>query len=303
MTRTVLALGGNALVERGAASYADQRDTVRRTVDHLDPLRAGDRDVVFTHGNGPQVGNRLLEQEAAATETPTLPLDVLVAETQGQLGYLLANALDARWDETALAISTRAVVDGDDPAFESPSKPVGPWYTEAEANRKPFETAAVGSGERPYRRVVASPRPRRIVERDRIDRLVGRGPVICCGGGGIPVVDADDGFEERAAVIDKDYTSAVLGCHLDARELVFLTDVPCAYLDYGTHDQRPIETVDPETLQAYIDRGEFGEGSMRPKAEACVAFVESGGERAVITRPADVEAALAGTAGTRVRRA
>ncbi|WP_248896752.1 carbamate kinase [Haloplanus halobius] len=297
--RTVLALGGHCLLEGEDADHASQPATIRRTVRRLGPLQSADRTVVWTHGNGPQVGNRLLEQ--AAADTPAHPLDVLVAETQGHLGYLLARVLDSQWNETALPVTTQAVVDADDPAFESPSKPVGPRYTAAEAERKPFETAPVEGGNA-HRRVVPSPRPQRIVEADAIESLVDRGQsVICGGGGGVPIVETDDGLEGREAVIDKDHTSALLGRRLDARELVFLTDVPYAYLDYGTDEQRPIEDADPATLREYLDRGEFGTGSMRPKVDACARFVAEGGERAIITTPESVDAALAGDAGTQIR--
>lgn len=298
-TRTVLALGGNALTGESDTSHEEQLATARETVSHLDERHVLARDIVWTHGNGPQVGNRLLEQEA--TETPSLPLDALVAETQGHLGYLLTRALDAAHDETALTVATRAVVDPDDPAFESPTKPVGPWYAEAEAASKSFETAEVGAESPSYRRVVASPRPQRVVEGEQIERLVERGEsVVCCGGGGIPVAETDGGFEGEAAVVDKDYTSALLGERIEAEELVFLTDVPYAYLDYGTDDQRPLESVDPSTLRDHLQNDEFGEGSMRPKVEACISFVEAGGDRAVITETEQVAAALAGDAGTQV---
>jgi carbamate kinase len=300
MTRTVIALGGNTLAPTGDADHETQVETMRETVHRLDALLSSDSDVVWTHGNGPQVGNRLLEQEAA--ETPAMPLDVLVAETQGQTGYLLGRVLDAAREGPTLTVTTRVVVDPDDPAFESPSKPVGPHYTREEAESKPFETAVVESGERPYRRVVASPKPERVVEGEEIASLVDRGvPVVCCGGGGIPVVETDDGQEGRAAVVDKDYTSALLGRQIGAEELLFVTDVAHAYLAYDTDDQRPIAETDPETLRQYIADGEFGTGSMRPKAEACASFVEGGGSRAVVTRPEDVEAALAGETGTQVR--
>lgn len=300
MTRTIFALGGNALVDDDVASHEEQLATVRRAVEGLDASVESDRDIVWIHGNGPQVGYRLLEQEAA--ETPTVPLSGLVAETQGQLGHLLARALDATWPGTTTTVVTRVVVDDDDPAFDTPSKPVGPRYSQAEAEEKPFETAAVAEGERPYRRVVASPRPRRVVEADAIETLLDRGVrVVCGGGGGVPVVETGDGFVGRAAVVDKDHTAALLGRRLDAAELVFLTDVPFAYLGYGTEEQRPITHVTPATLRTYIQQGEFGEGSMRPKAEACASFVEAGGKRAIITSPDEAHLALAGSAGTRVQ--
>ncbi|SDX91288.1 amino acid kinase family protein [Halopenitus persicus] len=300
MEPTIIALGGNTLVSSDDADYAEQLRRVRSTVDRLEGVTSTGRTIVWTHGNGPQVGRQLLEREVA--DTPARPLDALVAATQGQLGYLLSHALDAHHDEAVPAVTTRVVVDPDDPAFEEPTKPVGPCYDAAEVREKPFETAPVEGGADTYRRVVPSPRPRRILEAPTIEQLVETGQsVVCCGGGGIPVADRGDGFEGQAAVVDKDYTSALVGRHLDADELVFVTDVPCAYLDYGTDAQEPIGEVDPGTLRKYLERGEFGAGSMGPKAEACASFVDEGGRRAVITQPEDLDDALDGAAGTQVR--
>lgn len=300
MGPTILALGGNTLATSDDADYDDQLRTVRSTIEGLEWPRNDGGPIVWTHGNGPQIGNRLIEHEAV--DTPALPLDALVAATQGQLGYMLTNALAHHHDEPVPAMTTRVVVDPDDPAFEEPTKPIGPRYDSAEAREKPFETAPVEGDSGTYRRVVPSPRPQRILEAPTIERLVeAERSVVCCGGGGIPVTDTEDGFVGKPAVVDKDHTSARLGRYIDAGELIFVTDVPCAYLGFGTDRQEPIGEVDPDTLRQYLDRGEFGAGSMRPKAEACAAFVDGGGHRAVITQPADLGDALDGTAGTQVR--
>jgi len=267
----------------------------------VDAIDAG-YEVVLTHGNGPQVGNRLLEQEAGA-DVPALPLDVLVAETQAQLGYLLQQALDNALGGGTdfVTVVTQTVVDPDDPAFENPTKPIGPWYAEAEAREKPFETRPVGTGARTWRRVVPSPEPVEVVEADEVARLVDAGNrVVCAGGGGVPVV-RDGGLHGVEAVVDKDRTSALLASAVGADLLVLLTDVPFAAVNYGGPDERPLRDVDPTTLREHLTAGEFGAGSMRPKVEACLAFVESGGERAVVARPEDLAVALAGTAGTQLR--
>ncbi|MEF8856039.1 MAG: carbamate kinase [Haloplanus sp.] len=300
--RMVVALGGNTLLgQHGPWTAEEQRAAVRRTARRIAETLDAETDLVLTHGNGPQVGNLLLQQERAE-ETPQLPLDVLVAETQAQIGYLLQQALDNERAQAAAAMTlvTQVVVDGDDPAFDEPTKPVGPFYTEAEAAEKPFETRAVSDGKRSYRRIVPSPEPVDVVEAAEIAELVARGKtVVCAGGGGVPVV-RDDGLRGVEAVVDKDRTSQLLATALDADVLVVLTDVEHAYVNYGEADQRPLERVEAASLRDHLDAGEFEDGTMQPKVEACVRFVEAGGERAIITIPARLADALVGDAGTRV---
>lgn len=300
----VIALGGNTLLgEHGPWTIDEQLAVVEQTARQVgDAIEAG-YDVVLTHGNGPQVGNLLLQQERAA-DTPQLPLDVVVAETQAQIGYMLQQALDNELEGAPdfLTIVTQVVVDTDDPAFENPTKPVGPFYTEAEAEDKPFETRRVGDGARPFRRVVPSPEPVEIVEGEELERLVRRGNfVICAGGGGVPVV-LEDGMSGVEAVVDKDKTSQRLASRLDCATLVILTDVEYAYLQYGGPESRPIRRISVDEMRSHLQAGEFGEGSMRPKVEACIEFVEAGGREAVITAPDRLADALEGQAGTRVVR-
>lgn len=299
----VVALGGNTLLgEHGPWTIDDQLEAIAETARRIADVVESGYDVVLTHGNGPQVGNRLLQQEGAI-ETPQLPLDVLVAETQAQIGYLLQQALDNELAGSMdfLTVVTQVVVDADDPAFENPTKPVGPFYTDTEAAEKPFETRKVSGGDRPYRRVVPSPEPVEIVEGEEITRLVEEGNlVICAGGGGVPVV-RDGGLRGVEAVVDKDRVSQLLASDLEAETLVILTDVECAYLDYGESEQQPLFDVTSRELRTHLEEGEFGEGSMQPKVEACIRFVEQGGERAVITSPEHLRDALAGEAGTQVR--
>ena len=301
--RAVIALGGNALLRAsGEGTYEDQLAAIEETARLIVAAIDAGYEVVLTHGNGPQVGNRLLEQEHE-TGAPRLPLDVLVAETQAQLGYLLQQELDNALGGGTdfITVVTQTVVDPDDPAFDDPTKPIGPWYTEPEARERPFDTREVGEGEKPFRRVVPSPDPVSVVEADEVARLVDAGNlVICAGGGGVPVA-RDGGLRGVEAVVDKDRTSALLAPEVGADLLVLLTDVPYAYVDFGGPEERPLRDVSLRELRRHLDAGEFGEGSMRPKVEACIEFVDGGGERAVIAEPDQLSGALAGEAGTQVR--
>jgi len=300
MPVAVVALGGNTLLRGGEGGIDEQRERVARAADRLAALSDRGYDLVVTHGNGPQVGDLLLQQEGA--EHPR-PLDVLVAETQAQIGYLLAQALDARADGSAATVVTRTVVDPDDPAFDDPAKPIGPYYDAEEAAAREFETAEVTrpDGSTAHRRVVASPTPAEIVERDRIAALAEDGrPVVCGGGGGVPVAREDGGLRGVPAVVDKDHTSRLVGDAVGAGELLFLTDVDCAYLNFGADDQRPVGETTPAAIREHLDAGEFGAGSMRPKVAAAARFVDAGGEQAVITSPDRLIDALDGTAGTRI---
>ncbi len=297
MERLVAALGGNALAPDPSAPVAEQTETVRETARELAGLDG--RELVLTHGNGPQVGNRLLEQDRS--DTPRLPMDVLVAETQAQLGYLLQRALDAELVGDFLTLVTQTVVDPEDPAFDDPAKPVGPWYTEAEAESKPFETADVGTGAEPYRRVVPSPEPQRVVEAEEIKSLVERGQrVVCGGGGGVPVVEREGRLKGVPAVVDKDHTARLLAEAVGAPDLALVTDVDCAYRGWGSDDPEPIGETTPEEMRSLLDAGEFGAGSMRPKVEAALDFLAGDGERALICSTDTLADALDGEAGTRI---
>lgn len=303
MPRAIVALGGNTLLRSGEGTVEQQRARMRETREQLRPLQDREYDVGFTHGNGPQVGNRLLAEERSPG--PAEPLDVIGAETQAQVGYLLQGAFGDAFGADPAVVVTRTRVDPADPAFDEPTKPIGPYYAESEASDLPFETTEVHrNGETTYRRVVASPRPESVLEIGRIRTLARdtAGPVICGGGGGVPVVPADETarFEGVAAVVDKDHTSRLIAEAVDADELLLLTDVDAAYLDYGTEDQRPIGATTAAELRSYLEAGEFAAGSMQPKIEACVDFVEAGGRRAIVTSPEQLSAALRDEAGTRV---
>ena len=297
--RIVVALGGNALLRRGEPLTADhQRRNVRRAAEALAPLAPG-HELVITHGNGPQVGLLAL-QGAAYRAGPAEPLDVLDAETEGQIGYLieqeLGNVLPGRRCATLL---TQIEVDARDPAFANPTKPIGPVYDAPAAQRLTRERGwCIARDDGHYRRVVASPRPQRILELPVIALLVGQGViVICAGGGGIPVVRrADGGLAGVEAVIDKDLASSLLARKLNADALLLLTDVDAVYRDWPAPRARPIDRATPAALR----RLAFAPGSMGPKVEAACEFVEQTGGFAGIGRLDDAAAILRGASGTRV---
>jgi carbamate kinase len=293
---TVLALGGNALLgpgERGTA--AEHRANLAATFAAVAPLLAGE--VVLTHGNGPQVGNELLRQELAAAEAPPLPLWVAVAQTQAEIGTLMAAELGPVAGRPVTVLATHVVVDPDDPAFGTPTKPVGPYYDAARAQELERDrgwTVREDAG-RGWRRVVPSPRPLEILELRAVRTLLDAGEVVvAAGGGGIPVVRRGDGFDGIDAVIDKDHASALLAAGLGAERLVILTQVPGVYRrleDPGA----PIGELRPDRDAALVD--ELPAGSMRPKVEAAFAFVEQTRGEALVT---SAEAIRNGEAGTRI---
>ncbi len=295
--RIVIALGGNALLERGQPPEAEvQRRNTRRASQAVAKV-AQEHDVVLTHGNGPQVGLLAL-QSAAYREVSPYPLDMLGAESEGMIGYLIEQELSNFLPERNIAtLLTQTVVQQDDPAFENPTKFVGPVYSEEEARRLSRELGwAVAQDGRHFRRVVASPRPVRIVELPTIRLLVQHGVlVVCTGGGGIPVaVDESGAIQGVEAVVDKDRASALLAEGLAADWLLMLTDVPAVYDQWGTDRQRAIRRASPSLLEDM----DFAEGSMGPKVEAACRFVASDGRKAGIGALDDAFAILRGEAGT-----
>ncbi|PLK20714.1 carbamate kinase [Natronobacterium gregoryi] len=302
MSYTVVALGGNALLRGGEGSIEDQRDTIQQTVPHFVDLHERGHELVFTHGNGPQVGQLLLQNEES-TSAAEKPLDVLGAESQAQIGYLLQQQLREDLGETPATVITQTRVEADDSAFDEPTKRIGPFYDEDEADEKEFAVKedTDGDGNVGYRRVVPSPQPVEIIETERIQTLVETGkPVISVGGGGVPVVEDGDGLTGVEAVIDKDRAAQVLATDIGADEFLVLTDVEAVYQNFGTEDEERLDELTTEEASELLESGEFGEGSMAPKVEACIEFVENGGDRAIITKPETATEALDGETGTKV---
>jgi carbamate kinase len=296
--RIVVAIGGNALIAAGEDGTWDTQLARARTIAaEVVALRAAGHELVLTHGNGPQVGALALQQESS--EVPALPLDALTAMTQGQIGYLLETAI-AQVDAAVptAVLLTRVVVDPNDPAFATPTKPVGPFYDGEHARRLALErrwTVAADAG-RGWRRVVPSPRPREVLGASHVRALLERGAVvIAAGGGGIPVSPDRVGLP---GVVDKDRCSAELAAAIGADLLVLLTGVPRVALDFGTRWQRELERITVSDALRALEEGEFPAGSMGPKIESAGRFVEAGSGRAVITSPGRLVAAVDGDDGT-----
>lgn len=310
MTRVVVALGGNAILSPGqAGTFTEQLENVTRAVDPLaDFLSLGHR-LVITHGNGPQVGNLLIQQESARTVTPPLPLFACGAMTQGLLGLMIEQALHGALGRRGMALPvatvlTQVVVDRQDPAMERPEKPVGPFYTEDRARRLAVDGLEFREDAgRGFRRVVPSPLPRHLVNRDIILALLEAGAVVvAAGGGGVPV-SRDPGSGQLQgvdAVIDKDRASCRLALEIGAEVLMILTEVPAAAVDFNTRNQRWLHRVTLRELEVLYEAGHFLAGSMGPKVQAAMEFVRGGGRRAVIAHLQCAVPALEGTEGTQV---
>ena len=304
----LVAMGGHAFMQPGeAGTIEDHERNAARIAALLMTLVERDYHVCITHGNGPQVGNLLLQQEVAGSGVPALPLDVLVAMTEGSLGYILQqsllNELRKRQSKRyVVTVVTQVVVDQEDPAFQEPSKPIGPFLTreEAEKRRDTLGWKVKEDAGRGWRRLVPSPSPRRVVQRQMIRDAVRQGHiVVACGGGGIPVRRQADGqFAGLEAVIDKDLTSSVLATDVGAALLVILTAVPQVCVNFGRRDERPLGAVTLEEIEKLQAEGHFPPGSMGPKVEAVVRFLRAGGRRALITNPESLPQAIDGRAGT-----
>jgi carbamate kinase len=309
--RVVVAFGGNALIRRGErGEYVQQRANVELAARAIATLARLVPEVIVTHGNGPQVGFLALQSESALPDVPAPPLDVLGAETQGQIGYMLSQALVNRFafegiHRDVAVVLTQVVVDADDPAFEKPTKPVGPVYTEEQARHLHRDRGwAIAPDNEHWRRVVPSPIPKRIVEAVAIRTLVESGVVvIASGGGGVPVVEQGEhqicGVE---AVIDKDLAAVVLAASLEADGLILLTDVDAVYHDWGKPGARPLSTLSLAEADDLLADGVLPAGSMAPKVRACAQFVRAGGKMAAIGALDDVTRVLSGQSGTTVIR-
>jgi carbamate kinase len=304
----VVALGGNAILQPGqVGTFEEQLFNIDGAMRRIAQLAADGWRVVLTHGNGPQVGNLLIQNALAARTVAPMPMDVCGAMSQGQIGYMAAQALAGhlrkrRLPTAVVCVVTQVAVDPKDKAFAAPSKPVGPFYSEGEAKRMMLEEglAMKEDAGRGWRRVVPSPEPREIVELAAVRGLVEAGSlVVCAGGGGVPVVRSRGALSGIDAVIDKDLAAALLAKELAAEALLILTDVPRAYIDYGTPEQAALGTVTASQMRAYAAAGHFKAGSMGPKVEACLRFADAGGE-SIIASLTEVGPAMAGEAGTHI---
>ena len=304
--KVIVALGGNALQDaKGPATAEAQLDVVRRTCEYLADINAAGYEIAIVHGNGPQVGRIILASETAKTVTPSMPFDVCSAMSQGYIGYHIQQGLQealrrrGRADLPVVTLVTQVAVDADDPAFRNPTKPIGPFYTEEEAKQL-AETKGYTVKEdagRGWRRVVASPIPKEIVELDTVKRLWDSSIVITCGGGGIPVIkNADGALEGTAAVIDKDFAASLLARSVDADILLILTEVEKVSLNFRKPDQKDLDHMTAEEALRYIEEAP---GSMLPKVKAAVDFaISAPGRRAIITSLYKAADALAGRTGT-----
>lgn len=307
----VVALGGNAIQDpRGDASVASDFVHTKETAERLVELALRGWRLVVTHGNGPQVGNHLYRSELASqrSDLPLLPLEICVADTQGGMGYMLQQCLmnafaEAEVPAVVTTLVTQVVVDRNDPAFAAPSKPIGEVIDDkhAEVLREHGWELVEDKVRGGWRRVVASPDPKEIVEAAAIRALVDDGVVVvAAGGGGIPVVHTDRGLQGIAAVVDKDLASALLAADLGADGLAILTDVERVSLGYGTDEERPLDELSVADARSYLAAGEFPAGSMGPKVEALVRFVSATDGLGVIASIAQASEAVAGRSGTRV---
>ncbi len=304
--KVVLAVGGNALLRPGDRGTAEEQMLrARQTAENIYPLFQKFK-VVVTHGNGPQVGAILLQNETAKNVVPPMPLDICGAMSQGEIGYMLEQSFQNVLEEKGVnkdiaTVLTRVIVDENDPAFENPTKPIGPFYTKEEARRLAKEKGwhVIEDSGRGWRRVVPSPMPLEIVEKDVIAELLEKGFVaIAVGGGGIPVIRKGRKLVGVEGVIDKDLASAVLARDIGADRLIILTSVEKVYLNFGKPEQRGIDEMSVEEAKKYMEEGHFKKGSMYPKILASIIYLDNGGKEVLITSPEKVQDALDGKTGT-----
>lgn len=307
--RIVVALGGNAILQpKQSPTYLSQLENVKSSCKTLVKVIESGYDLVVSHGNGPQVGNLLVQNEEAGKVIPPMPLDVLTAQTQGFIGYMLQESLanefkDLNIKKEVATILTRVEVDENDPLFQNPTKPIGVFYSKQEAEKLKKEKGFILKEDagRGFRRVVPSPIPKSIVEIDTIKSLVDSGAVIIAGGGGgIPVVYKDGKYSGVEAVIDKDLSTAKLAEELEADIFVILTDVENVYVNYNKEDQKALSKVSIKEMQDYLEEGQFAGGSMKPKVEAAVKFVKHTGKKAYICSLDKISEVLAGNGGTEI---
>jgi carbamate kinase len=312
VTNILVSLGGNAILKHTDKGTAQEQfsNTAKTSQILVNMLKEGYH-IVLTHGNGPQVGDILLAYDISKDVLPPMPLDVCVAQTQGMIGFMLQLSLEnilrrEELEKSIVTILTQTVIHRDDPLLKKPSKPIGPFYSEAEADelRKNHDWVIVEDSGRGFRRLVPSPLPVGFVEMSSIKTLYDEDKfVIACGGGGIPVMENESGnFEGVEAVVDKDHTSALLASKIGAEILLILTDVEKVALNYGSPDQRDLNHINLEEARQYLGDGHFPSGTMGPKIESSIDFIESGGKKVVITSIENSIKALNGKAGTTITR-
>lgn len=308
----LVALGGNSLIKTDqVGTIGQQEKNARRICGRLCSILERGYNLVLTHGNGPQVGNLLIRNEMAMNIVPAYPLDVLVASTEGSIGYILQqeflnNMRKRNLSNYVVTMITQVMVDKNDPAFKNPTKPVGPFYTGAEARkiRKTTDWILKEISARRFRRVVPSPIPKKIIQRHMIRDLVHAGNVvIALGGGGVPMSkDRYNNYIGIEAVVDKDRASALLAREIKVDLFVFLTAVDAVYINYGKKNEKALGVVTFKEMEKYREDGHFPEGSMGPKVEGALSFIRSGGKEVIITNSSNFEKALDGKAGTRIVR-
>ena len=308
----ILAIGGNSLIkDKDHIALSSQYEAIQETSKYIAELIAEGLKIVITHGNGPQVGFLYRRGELARRELPLIPLDICGADTQGAIGYMIQMALLNEFrrmgiEKKVAAVVTKVIVDRDDPSFQNPTKPIGSFMSEQEAlaHKTEMNWQVMEDAGRGFRRVVASPIPREIVELDVIRLLVESGYiVIAAGGGGIPVIRNElGGLEGVEAVIDKDIGSSLLARNLGAGIFIISTPVDAVYLNFGKENQRPIRRATLSEIKQYLQEGHFKPGSMKPKIEAIIQFLEGGGKKAIITSPENLLKAIRGETGTTITK-
>ncbi|RCX14403.1 carbamate kinase [Fontibacillus phaseoli] len=308
MSKMLIAIGGNAIIQEGQkGTIAEQKANIEQSCAPIVDLIEQGHQVVVTHGNGPQVGNSIVKARMSSDVLPMFPLDVYGAESQGNLGYLIqqtiTNMLASRGlDKKAVSLVTQVQVSEDDPAFNQPTKPIGPFYTKemldkafAEGESFPY----VEDSGRGYRHVVPSPIPSQIIEKDAIEALLSKNlTVVTVGGGGIPVVNHDGQLKGVEAVVDKDFASALLAAEIGADYLFILTGVAQVAVNFGKPDQRNLDKMTLDEAVGYLNEGQFPKGSMGPKIEAAILFLKNGGKNVIITSIDKLTDALEGKSGT-----
>jgi len=308
--KAIISIGGNALIKRGeSGTIEEQFHNAGAACTLASKLLAEGWGVIITHGNGPVVGNIVIRNEAAKEFIPPMPLYISDADSEGGLGFMIQQTIYNEFIKAAIktevvTLITQVVVNPEDPAFMAPTKPVGPYYTKDEAQRLGRTKGwtmreEIGRG---IRRVVPSPRPLRIIEAGVIKALSESGVVvIAAGGGGVPVVETDEGTLKGVdAVVDKDLSTTLLAKETEAKRILNLTSIDGVYLDFGGPEQRPLRELKVRDAKKYFEQGEFASGSMGPKIEAAIEFIESGGEEVIITTPALMSEAMEGRVGTRI---